>query len=148
MAGYTVTHETPNGTALPIVNVTGGANNQLAFNLFSISADETSPAEQQAKYEILRTTDAGTGGTALTEIKNNPLTSAPVGAAIGGTFGTPPAASDVLFAAGIHQKIPFVLQLYPGREYLSAAAAGDGIEIRSVAASSAFPVVATIGWEE
>lgn len=149
MAAYTVTHETANGTNLPILNVAGGASNQLFFDQFSLASDETAPAEQIGAYNIVRTTDAGTGGSALTEVKVNPLTSAPVGAASGGAFSTAvPTVGDILKVMSVHQKLPWEFQLYPGKEYISAAAAGDGIEVESNAASSAFSCVCTIGWSE
>jgi hypothetical protein len=148
MAAYQVTHETPTGTVLPIINLTGGASNQLFLDTVSISSDEVAPAEQITKYRIQRTTDAGTGGTALTETKRNPLTSAPVGAAVGGTFSAAPAIGDILWAESVHQKIPFVLQFYPGNELITAATAANGIELASIAASAAYDCVATLGWKE
>ena len=148
MAGYHITHETPTGSGLTICNVTGGASNQLAFYLFAGSADETAPAEQQALLRLLRSTSVGTGGSALTEVRRNPLTSAPVGAGIGGTFAGEPAAGDVLHIKGVHQKVGYLLQLYPGREYITAASANNGMMILSVATSSAFPLPATMGWTE
>ena len=148
MASYSVTHETPGGTNLALINLTGGANNQLFLEMFSITADETAPAEQQQLYNLVRTTDVGTGGTGLTEIKTNPLTSAPVGAAIGGTFTGQPTISNVIWLGGVHQKIPFVMQYYPGREPVSPAVAGDGLELECNAASAAFAAPVSMNWHE
>jgi hypothetical protein len=147
MASFTVTHETPNGTNLPHINVTGGTI-QMFCEFFTISADETAPAEQQALYNFVRTTDAGTGGSALTEVLVNPLSATVNGAAVGGTFTAAPTVSDVLWLEGVHQKIPFVYQAYPGREWVSPAVAGDGFEVESNASSSAFAAPVTIGWRE
>mgnify|MGYP001560846288 CR=1 FL=1 len=66
MAKYGVEGQTPAGTNLSIIMITGGTTVRPKWYDFMIGSDAT-PADVATEFSIARVTDAGTGGTALTE---------------------------------------------------------------------------------
>ena len=92
MARYTVSHQTAAGADLPMINITGTAAVRVNLYDLVIGSDDT-PADQANEFVIIRTTDNGTGGSALTESPTDPLTVAATSVALvvqrlGGSEGT------------------------------------------------------------
>ena len=151
MGRYVVVHQTPAGTDLPIINLTGSAAIRVKIYDLVLGFDGT-PADVAGEFVIDRTTDAGTGGTALTENPLDPLTVAATGAGIGGTFTTAPtdgATPVVLLMIALNQRATFRWVAAPGGELISTATAANGLMLNSTGMSSGTPNTnATIYWEE
>lgn len=148
MGRYLAVHQTPAGTDLSIMNVTGSAAIRLRWYDFIIGSDAT-PADTATEFGIARTTDAGTGGTTLTEQLVDPLTSGLIGAAIGGTFTTQPAdaGGDIMMIA-LNQRATFRWVAAPGSELVASATAANGIHLRSVGSGGTPNINFTVFWEE
>lgn len=149
MSCYSVVHETPVGATLPIINITGSASVRINLYDILIGSDST-PSDVQTDFEVGLTTTVGTGGTALTENKLDPLTVAATGAAIGGTFSGAPTytANSARLKFGLHQRATFRWVATPGREIRSVAAANEGIELLSVNSGGTPNANVTMHWFE
>ena len=147
MGKYSASHQTPAGTTLAIINLTGSAAIRCKIYDLIIGSDAT-PADQATEFTMVRTTDAGTGGTALTEAPLDPLTVAATGAAIGGTFSAQPAQGNILLMIPLNQRATFRWVAAPGSELISAATAANGIMLNSVGSTATPNINATLIWEE
>ena len=150
MGRYSVVHQTAAGTDLPIINLTGSASVRVKIYDVILGSDAT-PADVAGEFVIDRTTDAGTGGTALTENALDPLTVAATGAAVGGTFSTPPTdtANSNLLMIALNQRATFRWVAAPGSELISTATASNGLMLNCTGMSSGTPNMnAVIFWEE
>lgn len=147
MGKYAVQHQTPAGTTLPIINLTGSAAVRLKVADLVIGSDAT-PADVATEFNVTRTTSVGTGGTTLTEEPLDPLVVAATGAGIGGTFTGAPTKGNSLMMIALNQRATFRWVAAPGYELISTAAANNGIELESVASGGTPNINATIMWEE
>lgn len=149
-ARFSVVHQTAAGPDLPIINLTGSAAIRVAIVGVLIGSDAT-PADVAGEFIIDRTTDAGIGGTALTENLLDPLSTAQVGAAIGGTFSTAPTdtANSNLIMIPLNQRATFTWWAREGFELLSTATTANGLMLNSTGMSSGTPNMnATLLWQE
>ncbi len=147
---YSVVHQTAGGTDLPIVNCTGSATVRMAFSHLILGTDGT-PADVAAEFVVDRTTDAGIGGTALTENTLDPLSAANLVACVGGTFGTPPAdtANSNLLMIGLNQRATFTWWAREGFEFYSILTSANGLMLNCTGMSSGTPNYnATVHWSE
>lgn len=149
MGRYSVVHQTAAGTDLPIINLTGSASIRCCVYDVIIGSD-AAPADLAGEFVIDRTTDAGTGGTALTENALDPLTVAASGAAVGGTFTTAPVdtANSNLIMLGLNQRATFRWVAAPGGELISAAVASNGLMLLCVGHGGTPNINATLHWFE
>ena len=150
MARYSVSHQTPAGANKPIILITGSAAVRVHLYDMVLGSDAT-PADVAGEFIVERCTNNGTDGTALTEVKLDPLTVAATSVALGGTFAGSgePAASDALLMIGLNQRATFRWIAAPGGELISTATADHGLELRTVAMSSGTPNMnATLMWWE
>lgn len=150
MGAYSTRHQTAAGTDLPIINLTGSATVRASIFELILGSD-ASPADQAGEFVLNRTTDVGTGGTALPEIPLDPLTAAATCAAIGGTFGTPPVdtASTELLMIALNQRATFRWVAAADRyRIVSIAAANNGLMLNCTAHSATPNMNATIMWDE
>lgn len=148
MPVYEASHKNAAGANLPLINLTGGANNRLGLGEVIVGAP-SAVADATGDFGVIRTTGVGSGGTALTEEKRDPLTSAPVGAGIGGTFTTNPATTGVdLLSIALHQRNTALWQGWEGREIWSAATASNGLMLRSREHTGTPQIRSTIAWKE
>lgn len=150
MGKYSVAHQTAAGTDLPIINLTGSAAVRLKLYDLILGSDAT-PADVAGEFVVDRTTDVGTGGTALTENPLDPLTVAATGAGVGGTFSAAPAdtANSNLLMIALNQRATFRWVAAPGSELISTAASGNGLMLNCTGMSSGTPNMnATLLWEE
>lgn len=136
-----------NGSDLPIINLEGGTAVRHALYDVIIGSDDT-PADKAARYVVERTTDAGTGGSALTEAPMDPADPASLVTAKSGTFGTKPADANEMLMISVNQRATFRWVAAPGGGIIAAAAAADGLMLNSEAASSAWATEATLIWLE
>lgn len=135
------------GSDLPIVNVTGGASNRLYLK-YLLASFRGSPADVATDFMVERTTDVGSGGSALTETKTDPLTHAIVGAAVAGTFDTSPTDSDELLGFALNQRSIKEFYFPDGEEPCSVAASGNGIMLNSESSGGTPTCRFTIKWKE
>lgn len=147
-SSYAVTHQTAAGTDLPMINLTGSAAIRCALYEIILGASGT-PQDQSGIFVLERTTDAGTGGTTLTEEPLDPLTVAATGAAVGGTFGVVPTDGNELLQIALHQRATFRWVATPGKELISAAASANGLMLNCESYSSGTPnIESTFHWTE
>lgn len=146
MARYSVSHNTPVGSDLDIINLTGAAT--IRCKLYDmILGSDAGPADNANQYELARSTSVGSGGSALTEAPLDPLTVAATASALGGTFSAGPTEGNVLLEFGLNQRATFRWVAAPGSELISAATANNGLML-STRGSSAYAISATFLWEE
>ena len=144
---YTVNAGVACGTSLPIINLTGSASIRLYLRKLWVGFS-TSPADVATLFYLYRTTDAGSGGTALTVYKADPLKATATGTAKSGTFSTAPTAGDVLGRLAINQRGTHQFNFYDNERLVSTASANNGLELFS-ASSGATPTADTnVQWEE
>jgi len=145
---YTVTHQTAAGTDLGIINLTGSASVRLYLYDLILGSDAT-PADAAGEFVVNRSTSVGTGGTALTEVKLDPLTvNAATGAAVGGTFSAQPSDGSDLLMIGLHQRATYRWVCAPGGELISTASANNGLFLRTVNHTGTPNINATMMWRE
>ena len=142
MGYYSVVHQTAAGTDLPIINITASATVRINIYDVVLGSDAT-PADVAGEFVIDRTTDAGTGGTALTENGLDPIVDAATRAGVGGTFGTAPTdtANSNLMMIGLNQRATFRWVAAPERELYSPVGAQSGICLVSPVLTAAYNVV-------
>ena len=152
---YSVTTSSPITAADKGILAIGSDGTGIRCKVYDIivSVDVT-PADQAAEYEVNRCTDVGTvdgGGAAVTPEPLDPLTIAASCTCNSGTFGTEPVdtANSELLVFALNQRATFRWVAAPGSELIGVAAAGDGIFMRTVTATSATPTIsATILFAE
>lgn len=108
------------------------------------------PAEAANSYEVVRFTVAGvTPSLAAAEEPFDPLSPAAVAIAAGGTWATDPTpGNDVFGPFGLHQKATYRWVAQPGREIITAAAAGDGVYLGVKTANATVAITYTMVWFE
>jgi len=147
MASYFAEAGVAVGTDLPIINVAGGTS--IREKLFEwLISFSTAPADVATLFKIARTTDAGTGGTALTAAKHDPLTVAATGAPKSGTYTTAPTDEGQGQRFSINQRSSQRWTAREGKELISAAAANNGIMLNSQSSGGTPTCEATLNWEE
>lgn len=145
---YAATHQTPAGSDLPIINLTGGTTVRCKVYELIVSYSGT-PADAAALFVMELTTTAGVGGTVLAETPLDPLTDTAIGAAVGGTFSTKPADAAELMQFALNQRATFRWCASPDGELITVAASAEGIMLNCESVSTGTPNVdATIHWLE
>ena len=153
MPTFVVTHDAAAGSDLPIINVTGSAAQRLALCYLSLGSSAT-PGDTAGKFVVERTTDVGTGGTALTERAPDQATATaptPVGAAVGGTFGTPPTdtANSEMLSIGLNQRATFQWVPATDRHRIwSLAVASNGLMVNCDSHTATPNINCTLWWDE
>lgn len=149
MGKHSLVHQTPAGTDKGIINIAGGTTVRLQIYDLLLGSDAT-PGDQAGEFFLNRTTAAGAGGTALTEVQLDPLTIAAVGAGTGGTFTTEPTdtANTGLLMIALNQRATFRWVAAPRGELVSNATAANGLFLATVAHTGTPNMNCTIHWEE
>lgn len=143
---YSVNASVACGTDLPIINITGSAS--IVVKVYEWIMGFPAVADVATKFMFERTTGVGTGGTALTENKVDPLTVAASGAAVKGTYTTAPVDADELMLVTINSRATHRWIAREGHEFRSTAAASNGIMLNSESSTGTPNVDATIYWME
>lgn len=149
MAKYSSSHQTPAGSTLVLLNLTGGATVRPAIYSWTLGSDAT-PADLAGEFALMRTTTAGAGGTALGENTRDPLTVAATGAATGGTYTAAPTvtANSHQKMLGLNQRATYEWNANPGDEIYAAATAANGICVYSVAHGGTPNMNTSVSWFE
>lgn len=150
MAAYSTRHQTAAGSDLPIINLTGSATVRASVFELILGSDAT-PADTAGEFVLNRTTDVGSGGTALPELPLDPLSATATCAAVGGTFGTPPTdtASTELLMIALNQRATFRWVAAADRyRIVSIASANNGLMLNCVGHTATPNMNATIMWDE
>lgn len=147
MAKYSVNAGVAAGTDLPIINCTGSAAIRLRVYEFVVGS-VASPADVATKLMFERTTDAGTGGSALTVNKVDPLTVTATGTARSGTFATPPTDTDELLRFSFNQRATHRFISRETCEFVASASAANGIMANSESSTGTPTIDLTMFWEE
>lgn len=150
MPAYSASHQTAAGTTLVLLNLTGSAAIRAAVYQWTIGCDAT-PADLAGEFVLVRTTTAGAGGTSLNRNTADPLTSAAVATAAGGTFTSAPTvtANSDLEQVGLNQRATYSWTCaYPGRELITAASANNGIAVYSRNHGGTPNINTTLKWTE
>lgn len=150
MPSFSMDHQTAAGSDLALINLTGSATMRVGIYEFGISSD-ASPADLAGEFALNRTTDVGTGGTALTAVKHDPLSAAAVATGRGGTFTADPTdtANTVLWEQAVNQKATFRWAALADRyRFFSIAAANNGLMMRSVSHGGTPNINCIIMWDE
>lgn len=149
MGRYSCNHQTAAGSDLGLINLAGSAAVRVTLYDVIIGSDAT-PADQAGEFVFNRTTAAGGGGTALTEVPLDPLTVAATVAGTGGTFTAQPTdtANTELLMIGLNQRATFRWVASPGGEFYSTATAANGLFLRSVGHSATPNINFSVMWWE
>lgn len=149
MAKYSSSHQTPAGSTLVLLNLTGAATIRPAMYLLVLGSDAT-PADLAGEFAIMRSTTAGAGGTALNENTRDPLTVAATAAATGGTYTAAPTitANSHQMMLGLNQRASVIWQANPGDEIYAAATAANGLAVYSVAHGGTPNINTSVSWWE
>ncbi len=148
MAKYGVAHEMSSAAPEVHLLLTGDANTRIALGDIVMGSD-ASPADQSAKFRVIRTTAAGAGGTPLTEENTDPLTKSPNAVATGGAFATNPTTTGAaILAIPLNQRATFRWVAAPGSELISAAVTANGLAWDLVAQTALYETDASLIWEE
>ena len=150
MAKYATVHQTPAGSDLGIINLTGSAAIRPKLYDLMIGSDAT-PGDQAGEFVVNRSTTTGTGGSAITPEPLDPLTVAATAAATGGTYATAQptdtSASELLMIA-LNQRATFRWVAAPGGELIATATAANGLFLRSVGHTGTPNINASMHHEE
>jgi len=131
-----------------IHHIKGSTTTRAGMCEFVISSDAT-PVEQSGKYQVVRTTTAGTTPAGSTTIVKGSNFSPTAGCTYeGGGYTTEPTVGDQLMDVAVHQKATFRWVAYPGRELWSSPASNAGIGLVCVSQSAAFSIQSEIAWLE
>lgn len=150
MARYALAHQTPAGSDLGIINMTGSAAVRPKLYDLIIGSDAT-PGDQAGEFMVNRSTTTGTGGSALTPEPLDPLTVASTTAGTGGTYATAQptdTANTELLMIALNQRATFRWVAAPGGELIATASAANGLFLRSVGHTGTPNVNATMHFEE
>ena len=147
MARYSVEGQTPAGTNLTILMLTGAATVRPKWYDFVIGSDAT-PADVATEFSIARVTTAGTGGTALTEEPIDPLTVAATAAAVQGTFSAEPTYGNRLMNIALNQRATFRWVAAPDGALITTATTANSLACRSIASGGTPNTNMTLMWEE
>lgn len=147
MSLYQCTAGVAVGSDLPIINLTGSAAIRILLKYLLVSFSG-SPADVATLFMLERTTDAGTGGSALTETKTDPLTVTQTAAAVSGTFSAAPTDSDELLGFALNQRSVKEFYLPDGEEQISVASSANGLMLNSESSGGTPTCRATMKWRE
>lgn len=149
MGKYAAAHQTAAGSDLGLINLNNGANVRAMIYELLIGSDAT-PADLAGELVLNRTSAAGAGGTALTEVPLDSLTVAATVAATGGTFTVQPTdtANTELLMIGLNQRATFRWVTDIVNALIGIASANNGLFLRSVAHGGTPNLNCTIHWAE
>lgn len=147
MASYQGVHRTPAGTNLTILALESAAAVVGKIHQIIVGSDAT-PADIATRYDVLRHTAAGTGGTAVVEKPDDPQAAAASCNLRGGTMTEPTYEADFLLEIPLNQRATFTWIANPGRELRTAAGTANGIGVRSISSGGTPNTNLTIAWDE
>jgi hypothetical protein len=148
VASYQGVHRTPAGTNLTILALESGAAAVGLIHQLVIGSDST-PADVATRFDVLRHTAAGVGGTAAVEKPTDPQRGPTSLLNLrGGTMTEPTYEADFLLEIDLNQRATFTWIANPGRELRTTVGAANGIGLRSISSGGTPNVGTTFGWDE
>ena len=147
MAAFRGAHRTPAGTNLTILALESSAAVVGKLYEMIIGSDAT-PADVATRFDLIRHTTAGTGGTAVVEKPTDPQGSAAACNLRGGTMTEPTYEADFLLEIALHQRATFMWKAEEGREFRAVVGTANGLGIRSISSGGTPNVNCSIGWLE
>jgi hypothetical protein len=147
MSSYRGAHRTPAGTNLTILALESAAAVVGKINQIIIGSDAT-PADVATRFDVLRHTAAGTGGTATVEKPDDPQSVAASCNLRGGTMTEPTYEADFLLEIPLNQRATFTWIANPGRELRTTVGAANGIGLRSISSGGTPNINCSVGWDE
>lgn len=132
----------------PHTLIAGGADLQIELtDLFAACKD--SPADVSFEFGVYRTTDVGTGGSALTPEKVSGHGVASQATVKGGTFSADPTKSGAsLMPIVFNHRAAFRFPTDPRYPIRSKIASNNGLEVFCISTGSAGNVKAQPWWKE
>lgn len=147
MSSYYGVHRTAAGTNLSILVLESSASVVGKIHQLVVGSDAT-PADVASRYDLLRHTTAGTGGTAVSEELSDPQGNTAACNLRGGTMTEPTYASNFLLEVPLNQRATFTWIANPGREFRTTVGTANGIGFRSISSGGTPNTNCTIGWDE
>lgn len=147
MAAFTAAHRTPVGTNLTVMALESSASVVGKIHQFILGSDAT-PADVATRFNIIRHTTAGTGGTAVVELAVDPQGAAAACNLRGGTMTEPSYAADFLMEVALNQRATFTWIANPGRELRTTVGTANGIGVRSVSSGGTPNANLSLMWDE
>lgn len=147
MGRYSAEHQTAAGTNKTLMNLTGSAAVMLEIVDVLVGSPAT-PADVATQVKLGRTTDVGTGGTALTEGKTKGYCVTPTGAAVGGTFSAEPTFTDALLRLSHNQRAMQRFAINPDNPLETLVASGNGMAVITTASGGTPAMDVTMHWRE
>lgn len=146
MGRYYTTHQTPAGTNLTIIHLQSTAAARPIMQHLILGSDAT-PANLAGEFILAATTATLAGGTALTEVALDQITTALV-VAVGGTLTTEPTYGNIFLMVPLNQQATFQWWANPGFEPRALASTTAGLGLRSVGHGGTPNMNGTVAWEE
>ena len=147
MGSYHGVHRTAAGTNLTILALESAAAVVGRIHQIVLGSDAT-PADVATRYDVLRHTGAGTGGTAVLEKPVDPQAAAASCNLRGGTMTEPTYETSFLLEIPLNQRATFTWIANPGRELRTTAGTANGIGVRSISSGGTPNTNLTIAWDE
>jgi len=147
MPSYQGVHRTPAGTNLTILALESAAAAVGRIHQLVIGSNAT-PADVSTRFDLLRHTTAGTGGTAALEKPVDPQSAAASCNLRGGTMTEATYEADPLLEIPLNQRATFTWIANPGRELRTTVGTANGIGVRSIASGGTPEISCTIAWDE
>ena len=147
MASYQGVHRTPAGTNLTILALESSATVVGKIHQLVIGSDAT-PADVSTRFNVIRHTTAGTGGTAVVEKPTDPQAPSASCNLRGGTMTEPTYEADFLEEFPLNQRATFTWIANPGRELRTTVGTANGIGVRSVSSGGTPNCNLTMAWDE
>jgi hypothetical protein len=147
MASYQGVHRTPAGTNLTVLALESAAAVVGKIHQVVIGSDAT-PADVATRFDVLRHTAAGVGGTAVVEKPADPQMAAASCNLRGGTMTEPTYEADFLLEIALNQRATFTWIANPGRELRTTVGTANGIGLRSISSGGTPNINGTLAWDE
>lgn len=128
---YSISHQATNSAAKCLLGLTGATSiRPRVYDL--ICGSDADPADNAAEYNLLRTTAAGSGGTAITPQAIDADDPASSASAIGATYSTEPTVAGVMLSWAQNQRATFRWVAAPNGEIVLPAVANNGVAVRTI----------------
>jgi len=147
MASYYGAHRTPAGTNLTILALESAAAVVGRIHQLILGSD-AAPADIASRFDLIRHTTAGVGGTATLEKPNDPQMPGASCNLRGGTMTEPTYEADFLLEVALNQRATFTWIANPGREFRTTVGTANGIGLRSIASGATPNMNITMAWDE
>src|SRR5262245_64265367 len=147
MASYQGAHRTPAGSNLSILVLESSASVVGRIHQLVVGSD-AAPADIASRFDMIRHTTAGTGGTAVVEKPTDPQMPAASCNLRGGTMTEPTYEADFLLEIPLNQRATYTWIANQGRELRTVVGTANGIGFRSISSGGTPNINLTMSWDE